>query len=180
MGSADTATLAAQRFLAQTLMITEQAPGQQRSIVIAPQRMPTTSQALTMAASLLQSRWLMYEQSTSPIPFPMLMILVLWLTIIFVSFGLFAPFNGTVVSSLLVSALAVSGAIFLILEMYEPYAGLIQISSAPLPADLPDADELWRATETAWARAVPAVPGVIGSRDATHACAVLTGMTSAR
>ena len=71
-----------------------------------------------MAASLLQSRWLMYEQSTSPIPFPMLMILVLWLTIIFVSFGLFAPRNVTVMVTLFVSALSVSCAIFLILEMY--------------------------------------------------------------
>ena len=60
----------------------------------------------------------------------------LWLTMIFVSFGLFAPFNATVVSSLFVSALSVSGAIFLILEMYSPYDGLIQISSAPLRAAL--------------------------------------------
>jgi hypothetical protein len=41
-----------------------------------------------------------------------------------------------VVSSLLVSALSVSGAILLILEMYTPYAGMIQISSAPLRAAL--------------------------------------------
>src|SRR5262245_48299004 len=54
-----------------------------------------------------------------------LIVLVLWLTAIFVSFGLFAPFNGTVVSSLLIAALAVSGAIFLILEMYAPYGGMI-------------------------------------------------------
>ena len=50
---------------------------------------------------------------------PLLVVLVLWLTVIFISFGLFAPFNATVVSSLFVSALSVSGAIFLILEMYD-------------------------------------------------------------
>jgi membrane-bound ClpP family serine protease len=61
---------------------------------------------------------------------------VLWLTVIFISFGLFAPFNATVVSSLFVSALSVAGAIFLILEMYTPYTGVIQISSAPLRAAL--------------------------------------------
>ncbi len=94
------------------------------------------NQALTMAASLLQSRWLMYEQSTSPIPFPMLMILVLWLTIIFVSFGLFAPRNVTVLVTLFVSALSVSCAIFLILEMYKPFRGIIRISGAPLTAAL--------------------------------------------
>ena len=61
---------------------------------------------------------------------------MLWLTVIFISFGLFAPFNSAVIASLFVSALAVSGAIFLILEMYAPYEGLIQISKAPLRAAL--------------------------------------------
>jgi len=35
---------------------------------------------------------------------------------------------------LFVSALSVSGAIYLIMEMYAPYTGLIRISSAPLRA----------------------------------------------
>jgi len=93
-------------------------------------------QALSMAMDLGKTRWLMYEQATIPVSMPLLVVLVLWLTVIFISFGLFAPFNGTVVSSLFVSALSVSGAIFLILEMYAPYAGVIQISSAPLRAAL--------------------------------------------
>jgi len=66
----------------------------------------------------------------------LLLVLVLWLTIIFVSFGLFAPTNLTVVTTLLISALAVSGAVLLILEMYTPFTGLIHISSAPLRAAL--------------------------------------------
>jgi len=41
-----------------------------------------------------------------------------------------------VITTLLISALAVSGAVLLILEMYSPYTGLIQISSAPLRAAL--------------------------------------------
>ncbi|MEU1623988.1 DUF6049 family protein [Streptomyces sp. NPDC020096] len=53
---ADSATLAVQKFLAQSLMINEQAPEQQRSIVVAPQRMPTTSQAQAMAAAISASR----------------------------------------------------------------------------------------------------------------------------
>jgi hypothetical protein len=81
-------------------------------------------------------RWLMYAQATTSVSMPLLIVLVLWLTVIFISFGLFAPFNATVVFSLFVSALSVSGAIFLILEMYTPYTGVIQISSAPLRAGL--------------------------------------------
>jgi hypothetical protein len=93
-------------------------------------------QALSMAMDLGKMRWLMYEQAITSVSMPLLVVLVLWLTFIFISFGLFAPFNATVVSSLFVSALSVSGAIFLILEMYTPYAGLIQLSSAPLRAAL--------------------------------------------
>jgi hypothetical protein len=94
------------------------------------------SQALSIAMDLGKTRWLMYEQATTSASMTLLVVLVVWLTVIFISFGLFAPFNATVVSSLFVSALSVSGAIFLILEMYEPYAGLIQISSASLRAAL--------------------------------------------
>jgi len=94
------------------------------------------AQASSIANGLGQTRWLMYEQSASSIPLPLLSVLVLWLTIIFISFGLFAPRNATVVTSLFVSALSVSCAILLILEMYKPFEGLIQISSAPLRAAL--------------------------------------------
>jgi len=92
------------------------------------------SQALSMLVEIGKTRWLMYEQSTTSISMPMLVLLVLWLTAIFISFGLFAPSNVTVIASLFVSALSVSGAIYLILEMYAPYTGLIRISSAPLRA----------------------------------------------
>jgi hypothetical protein len=93
-------------------------------------------QMLSMAIDLGKLRWLMYEQAITSVSMPLLVVLVLWLTVIFISFGLFAPFNATVVSSLFISALSVSGAIFLILEMYTPYAGVIQLSSAPLRAAL--------------------------------------------
>ena len=76
-------------------------------------------QALSMAMDLGKTRWLMYEQATTSVSTPLLVVLVLWLTVIFISFGLFAPYNATVVASLFVSALSVSGAIFLILEMYD-------------------------------------------------------------
>jgi hypothetical protein len=94
------------------------------------------AQALNIVMDTGRTRWLMYAQATTSVSLPLLIVLVLWLTVIFISFGLFAPFNATVVSSLFVSALSVSGAIFLILEMYTPYTGVVQISSAPLIAAL--------------------------------------------
>jgi lipopolysaccharide export LptBFGC system permease protein LptF len=75
------------------------------------------------------------EQTGSSIQWPFLAILVFWLTVIFVSFGLFAPRNGSVITALLVCALSVAG-FYLIVEMDQPYGGLIKISSAPLRAAL--------------------------------------------
>ena len=93
-------------------------------------------EALGLVVALGQMRWLIYEQQASSVSMPLLVVLIFWLTIIFVSFGLFAPLNATVLTSLFVSALSFSGAIFLILEMYTPYGGLIQVSNAPLRAAL--------------------------------------------
>jgi hypothetical protein len=90
------------------------------------------SVAYSMILTLGQTRWLMFEERTMGVSMPMLIVLVFWLTAIFVSFGLFAPTNPTVVSAFCVAALSVSAAILLILEMYKPYKGLIQISSTPI------------------------------------------------
>jgi hypothetical protein len=59
-------------------------------------------------------------------------ILVFWLGAIFVSFTLFAQTNLIVMASLFVCALSFAGAIFLILELDNPFKGLMGISSATL------------------------------------------------
>jgi hypothetical protein len=89
--------------------------------------------ALQIAADLARVRLLLIAQhESSAISGVFLVILSFWLVVLFVSFGLFAPRNATVIATLLVSALSVSGAIFLILELDQPFEGLIQIPSAPL------------------------------------------------
>lgn len=110
-------------------------------------RLPRAIQALTpetdfqraakdQAGSLLlglgQTRWLLYEQSASSISVPLLAMLIIWLAVIFASIGLFAPWNTTVLGALMLAAAAVAGAVFLILEMDLPFAGLIHISSEPM------------------------------------------------
>ncbi|MBT2367225.1 hypothetical protein J7E88_18390 [Streptomyces sp. ISL-10] len=52
MTRSDTSTLAVQEFLAQSLAVLHQAPAKQRSIVVAPQRVPTAVQAQSMARAL--------------------------------------------------------------------------------------------------------------------------------
>jgi hypothetical protein len=90
------------------------------------------AEALTLAVSLAKTRWLLYSQGVSSIPTAFLVVLVCWLTLLLASFGLFAPSNTTVIATLLVCALSVSSAIFLVLEMDRPFTGLIQIPSEPL------------------------------------------------
>jgi 4-amino-4-deoxy-L-arabinose transferase-like glycosyltransferase len=92
------------------------------------------SQAESMSINLGQLRWLLFEQSGSAISMPMLVVLVFWLAIIFAGFGALAPRNSTVVVTLFLCALAVSGAIFLILELDHPFEGLIRLSSDPVRA----------------------------------------------
>jgi hypothetical protein len=90
------------------------------------------SQAVQVTTDVGQMRWLLFEQTESSISLPMLIVLIAWLAIIFMSVGLFAPPNATVVIALMLSALSVAGAIFLILELDMPFDGVIQISSAPM------------------------------------------------
>jgi len=91
------------------------------------------SHILQIATDLGRVRWLLVEErEDSSIPMPFLVVLVFWLTVLFVGFGLFGPCNATVIGTLLVCGLSVSGAIFLVLELDQPAGGLIQISRAPL------------------------------------------------
>jgi hypothetical protein len=93
--------------------------------------------ALGQLDDLSQSRWLMFERaSTSSVPTPFLVILVFWVTVLFVSFGLFAPRNATVVVALFIGALSVTSAIFLILEMDAPFGGLVHLPSGPAVSTL--------------------------------------------
>jgi len=89
-------------------------------------------QATTLATDLGQLRSLLVAQSVPSISTPMLIILVSWLVVIFVGFSVLAPPNVTTMLALTISALAVSGAIFLILELDQPFDGVIRISSEPM------------------------------------------------
>jgi hypothetical protein len=94
------------------------------------------STALQISGAIAAARWSILQQIGSDIQWPFMAILVFWLAIIFASFGLFAPRNASVTAALFVAALSVAGSIYLILEMDQPYSGLIKISSAPLRAAL--------------------------------------------
>jgi hypothetical protein len=89
-------------------------------------------QAQQISGELVQFRWLLIEQTQNALPKPFLVMVLFWLTMLHMSFGLFAPRNAMVLVVLFISALSVSGAIFIILEMNHPLSGTIKVSSAPM------------------------------------------------
>jgi hypothetical protein len=91
------------------------------------------SRALQLSSDIEDTRWLLFTKlGQSSYPMAFLVILVSWLVIIFFSFGLFSPRNGTVIIVLFVCALSAAGSLYLIQELDRPYGGLITVSSAPL------------------------------------------------
>ena len=96
----------------------------------AQRRLYDTAQQLLN--DLRQSRWVLVQRAQHVIPLPFLVVLLFWLTMLHISFGLFAPRNGTVITVLFISALSVSGAIFIVLDMTHPLQGVITVSSEPM------------------------------------------------
>jgi hypothetical protein len=90
------------------------------------------AQAQQIVSELGQTRWFLIEQEQSSLPLPLLVILVFWLSLLFVSFGLFAPSNVTALTVLFLGACAVSAAIYLVIELDRPLEGFIKVSDAPL------------------------------------------------
>ncbi len=81
---------------------------------------------------LARTRLMIYVNDENPILIPFLMILIFWLTVIFASYGLFAEPDAVVVAALLIFAFSISGALFLIVDLSQPFAGVMQISQDPL------------------------------------------------
>jgi len=90
------------------------------------------SNALQTTGNMASERWTALQQLSSSIQWPFMVVLVFWLAVIFASFGLFAPRSIIVTGALLLAALSVAGSIYLILEMDQPYGGMIKVSPEPL------------------------------------------------
>lgn len=92
--------------------------------------------AFDLLEKVVELRRLMAQQARGGVSRPFMLGLVFWLAALFFGFGLFARFNVAVVAALSVGALSVSIAIFLILELNSPYAGLVRLPAEPLRAAL--------------------------------------------
>ena len=90
------------------------------------------SSAITLSQSIIGAQLKLYYDRNSEIQWPIMMVLIFWLTVVFFSFGIFAPINVISTSALLVSAFSMSAALCITMEYDAPYNGFVTISPSPL------------------------------------------------
>ena len=95
-------------------------------------QMAIWNDARELYRKVLALRWTLVEQAEGSIPLPLLGIVIAWLVLVFASFGYRAPRNLVVVGSFVGASALVSGALYMIVDMDEPFKGPISISPAPL------------------------------------------------
>jgi len=76
---------------------------------------------------IARTRLLMFADGEAAIPMPLLLILIFWLAVVFASYSLFAEPGRIVLAALLVFALSISSALFLVADLSQPFLGLMQI-----------------------------------------------------
>lgn len=90
------------------------------------------SQAQQLTTAVVGSRWLLVERGVFGISGSLLVLVVFWLCMLFISFSLFAPPNATVTVVLFLCALAVAGAVQMTLDLSGPFEGVVRLSGEPM------------------------------------------------
>ena len=90
------------------------------------------ARAVDLVEQILDTRWIVLTSTNTPVPTAFIVIMLFWLAVTFASFGLFAPRNRIVIAALFVSAMSVSCAILLVLELGSPFDGIVKVSGEPL------------------------------------------------
>ncbi len=90
------------------------------------------TEATTLMVQLAELRTLVRAQAVSSVSKPLLIALVIWLVVIFLGFSLLAPANATNTLALMAGAFSVACAVFIILDLDHPFAGVVRIPSEPM------------------------------------------------
>jgi hypothetical protein len=90
------------------------------------------SDCLARLDELMNQRWRLIGEAHSAIPMPFYRMMLFWLVVVFLSFGMSAPRNWIATTYVVMVALCMAGAVFVILELDGPLDGVIKVSSAPL------------------------------------------------
>jgi hypothetical protein len=94
------------------------------------------------SASFQQTRLLMSLQLASSISWPLIVIVASWATLLFFGFGVISGLNPTSLSALAFGSFAVASAIFLIVELNQPFSGLFRILSTSIENTIAALDKL--------------------------------------
>lgn len=90
------------------------------------------AEALDRYKTVTALRWTVVGEAVTTVPPVFIAVLIVWLTLIFISFGLFAPVNAVSVVMFFLCSLSLAGALFLILEMSGPFDGIIHVPSSAM------------------------------------------------
>lgn len=90
------------------------------------------TQATALASKIGDTRFLLAQQIGQGTPKAVLLLLIFWLTLLFASFTLFAPSNVISTATLILCALAIAGAIGMIMELERGFGGLVHVSPLPM------------------------------------------------
>lgn len=88
--------------------------------------------SLRLMGVVLKERWRVVEAAEGTLSTPFLIVLVFWLVVIFLCFGLSAPFNHLSFMVTALSGLALASALFVIIDLYVPFTGFFTVSSLPM------------------------------------------------
>jgi hypothetical protein len=93
-------------------------------------RHQATAQRLMNIA--IEERWRITEASMGSLSSPFFSVLLFWTAVIYLCFGLSAPLNRINLMALTLSAMALSSAFFVIIDLYTPFSGPFTVSSVPM------------------------------------------------
>lgn len=92
--------------------------------------------AMQVMGEALKQRWLVVAHAHTSVPTAFVVIVVFWFAVLFAVFTLLAPSNATANSFMVFCTVAVAGGVFLVLDMSQPFDGLIRISREPMETAL--------------------------------------------
>jgi hypothetical protein len=88
-----------------------------------------------------ETRLLMSLQLTNPVSWPLIITVTAWSCLLFCGFGMLSRVNATTLTAMALGACSVASAIFLIIELSQPYTSLLRISPAGLEQVIVDLDK---------------------------------------
>ena len=97
-----------------------------------PEQTAAKATALAKYTTFVQTRILMSLQLAVPFSKALLVVVIVWAALLFFGYGLLSRHNSTTLAALAFGSICVAFAIFIIVELGEPFSGLFRISPSAI------------------------------------------------